>query len=49
MKEDEKKEENEEVQNVGLIFRTLQAHIETDCFNFARIKLIYYTQPVHDH
>lgn len=32
-----------------MIFHTLQAHIETDCFNSTRAKLIYYTQSVHDH
>jgi len=35
--------------NVGLIFSTLREHIETDCFNSTRAKLIYYTQSVHDH
>lgn len=40
---------NENVRNVGLIFHTLQAHIETECFNSTRVKLIYYAQSVHDH
>ncbi len=37
------------MRNVGLIFHTLQAHIETECFNSTIVKLIYYTQSVHDH